>query len=42
LHKPSLDDVFLVLTGHAAEDGADEPESQPQGRRRKRRQEAST
>jgi ABC-2 type transport system ATP-binding protein len=39
LHKPSLDDAFLALTGHAAEDGADEPE--PQGRRRKRRQEAS-
>jgi ABC-2 type transport system ATP-binding protein len=39
LHKPSLDDAFLALTGHAAEEADDEPE--PQGRRRKRRQEAS-
>ncbi len=31
LHRPTLDDVFLALTGHAAEDGV-EPEPQ-QGRR---------
>jgi ABC-2 type transport system ATP-binding protein len=24
LHRPSLDDVFLTLTGHAATDGEDE------------------
>jgi ABC-2 type transport system ATP-binding protein len=41
LHKPSLDDVFLALTGHAAEDGADDGEPQSKGRRRRRRQEAS-
>jgi ABC-2 type transport system ATP-binding protein len=39
LHKPSLDDVFLALTGHAAEEDF---EPAPQGRRRKRRQAAST
>jgi ABC-2 type transport system ATP-binding protein len=32
LRRPSLDDVFLTLTGHAAED-----EDQPSGRRRGRR-----
>ncbi|MHB1597116.1 MAG: ATP-binding cassette domain-containing protein [Streptosporangiaceae bacterium] len=32
LRRPSLDDVFLALTGHAAED-----EQQPSGRRRGRR-----
>jgi ABC-2 type transport system ATP-binding protein len=32
LRRPSLDDVFLTLTGHAAED-----EDQPGGRRRRRR-----
>ena len=32
LRRPSLDDVFLALTGHAAED-----EDQPSGRRRERR-----
>jgi ABC-2 type transport system ATP-binding protein len=32
LRRPSLDDVFLALTGHAAED-----EDQPSGRRRGRR-----
>jgi len=33
LRRPSLDDVFLALTGHAAE----EEEDQPSGRRRGRR-----
>jgi ABC-2 type transport system ATP-binding protein len=32
LRRPSLDDVFLVLTGHAAEE-----DGQPGGRRRGRR-----
>jgi ABC-2 type transport system ATP-binding protein len=31
LRRPSLDDVFLALTGHAAE------EEEPNGRRRRRR-----
>jgi ABC-2 type transport system ATP-binding protein len=37
LHKPSLDDVFLSLTGHAAEE---EQEQMPPTRRRRRRAEA--
>jgi hypothetical protein len=32
LRRPSLDDVFLALTGHAAEE-----DGQPEGRRRGRR-----
>jgi ABC-2 type transport system ATP-binding protein len=39
LHRPTLDDVFLSLTGHAAEmalEEADEPEPPPVKRRRKR------
>jgi len=39
LHRPTLDDVFLSLTGHAAElamEEADEPEPQPEKRRRRR------
>jgi ABC-2 type transport system ATP-binding protein len=35
LHKPSLDDVFLSLTGHAAETG--DEDAQPTSRRRRRR-----
>jgi ABC-2 type transport system ATP-binding protein len=36
LHKPTLDDVFLTLTGHAAEDEpADEPPAQGRRRRKK-------
>jgi ABC-2 type transport system ATP-binding protein len=35
LHRPTLDDVFLSLTGHAAEDGST-PEPQPKGRGRRR------
>ncbi len=37
LHKPSLDDVFLSLTGHAAEEGE---EAMPPTRRRRKRAEA--
>jgi ABC-2 type transport system ATP-binding protein len=39
LHRPTLDDVFLSLTGHAAElamEEAEEPEPQPEKRRRRR------
>jgi ABC-2 type transport system ATP-binding protein len=33
LHKPTLDDVFLTLTGHSTE--AEDPEPVPQGRRKR-------
>jgi ABC-2 type transport system ATP-binding protein len=39
LHRPTLDDVFLSLTGHAAEvaiEEADEPEPEPEKRKRRR------
>jgi ABC-2 type transport system ATP-binding protein len=37
LHKPTLDDVFLSLTGHAAADGQEpEPETAKKGRRGRR------
>jgi ABC-2 type transport system ATP-binding protein len=37
LHKPTLDDVFLTLTGHAAEEEAvEEPEADGKGRRRRK------
>jgi ABC-2 type transport system ATP-binding protein len=39
LHRPTLDDVFLSLTGHAAEmamEEAEEPEPQPEKRRQRR------
>jgi ABC-2 type transport system ATP-binding protein len=37
LHKPTLDDVFLSLTGHAAADGAEpEPDTGKKGRRGRR------
>jgi ABC-2 type transport system ATP-binding protein len=32
VHRPTLDDVFMALTGHGAEDGA-EPEPEKKGRR---------
>jgi ABC-2 type transport system ATP-binding protein len=38
LHRPSLDDVFLALTGHVAEeraDGEDEPGKKQRGRKRR-------
>ena len=36
LHRPTLDDVFLSLTGHVAEDGSDEePAPASSGRRRR-------
>jgi ABC-2 type transport system ATP-binding protein len=40
LRRPSLDDVFLALTGHAAED-ADQPDGRRRGRRKSRRKDAS-
>jgi len=33
LRRPSLDDVFLALTGHAAEDADDAPDGKRRGRR---------
>jgi ABC-2 type transport system ATP-binding protein len=36
VHRPTLDDVFMSLTGRAAEDGA-EPEPEPEGKRRRGR-----
>jgi ABC-2 type transport system ATP-binding protein len=35
LHKPTLDDVFMTLTGRAAEEAAAEPEPVPAGRRKR-------
>jgi ABC-2 type transport system ATP-binding protein len=35
LHRPTLDDVFMSLTGRSAEDGQ-EPEPAPTGRRRRK------
>ena len=40
LHRPTLDDVFLSLTGHAAEDGS-EPEPAKKGRRGRRKEKES-
>jgi ABC-2 type transport system ATP-binding protein len=38
LHRPTLDDVFLSLTGHAAEMALEEEDGEPQdGKKRKRR-----
>jgi ABC-2 type transport system ATP-binding protein len=39
LHKPTLDDVFLALTGHAAEDLPDEDQlvEEPKKKRRGRK-----
>jgi ABC-2 type transport system ATP-binding protein len=36
LHRPTLDDVFLSLTGHAAEDGSAPEAGKRRGRRRRR------
>jgi ABC-2 type transport system ATP-binding protein len=38
LRRPSLDDVFLALTGHAAEDEPAEEAGAPRRRRRRRAQ----
>jgi ABC-2 type transport system ATP-binding protein len=38
LRRPSLDDVFLSLTGHAAEQKDEEGDESPAGTRRRRRQ----
>jgi ABC-2 type transport system ATP-binding protein len=35
LHRPTLDDVFLSLTGHAAEEDQPEPARGRRGRRNK-------
>jgi ABC-2 type transport system ATP-binding protein len=40
LHRPTLDDVFLSLTGHAAEDGS-EPAPAKKGRRGRRKEKDS-
>jgi len=37
VHRPTLDDVFMSLTGHAAEDGQWEGDAPPAGKRRRRR-----
>jgi ABC-2 type transport system ATP-binding protein len=38
LHRPTLDDVFLSLTGHAAEMAlAEEEESEPEPKKRGKR-----
>jgi ABC-2 type transport system ATP-binding protein len=42
LRRPSLDDVFLSLTGHAAEDGAPSPTEDGQVRRSRRSQKERT
>jgi ABC-2 type transport system ATP-binding protein len=36
LHRPTLDDVFLSLTGHAAEDGSSTEQPMQEGRRGRR------
>jgi ABC-2 type transport system ATP-binding protein len=41
LHRPTLDDVFMSLTGHAAEDAVPPEPVEQKGRRRRRRQEVS-
>ncbi|HET7235515.1 MAG TPA: ATP-binding cassette domain-containing protein [Actinomycetota bacterium] len=38
LHRPTLDDVFLSLTGHAAE--GDQPQPEQKGRRKRRKEPA--
>jgi ABC-2 type transport system ATP-binding protein len=37
LHRPTLDDVFLSLTGHAAEVALEEEEPEPEPEKRRRR-----
>ncbi|MDQ4109224.1 MAG: daunorubicin/doxorubicin resistance ABC transporter ATP-binding protein DrrA, partial [Actinomycetota bacterium] len=37
LHRPTLDDVFLSLTGHAAEVALEEEESEPEPEKRRGR-----
>jgi ABC-2 type transport system ATP-binding protein len=41
LHRPTLDDVFLSLTGHAAEDGSTPEPAQKRGRRSRRKEAVS-
>jgi ABC-2 type transport system ATP-binding protein len=38
LHRPTLDDVFLSLTGHGAEDAS--PEGPPTGRKQRKKEPA--
>ncbi|MEH0111223.1 ATP-binding cassette domain-containing protein [Tersicoccus sp. MR15.9] len=42
IRRPTLDDVFLKLTGHVAEEAEDEDEQDGDGRRRRRRGGAGT
>jgi ABC-2 type transport system ATP-binding protein len=34
LHRPTLDDAFLTLTGHAATSETDESSEKPKGRKK--------
>jgi ABC-2 type transport system ATP-binding protein len=42
LRRPSLDDVFLALTGHAAEDTEEAPSRRKRGRRARRQEGAAS
>ena len=40
LHRPTLDDVFLSLTGHGAEDGTAEETASGRGRKKRQKEDA--